>query len=254
MLLALPLAAQADIIKCVNATGQVAYQDSRCPAGAEETVLKIRGGRVEAYKARTQPLEAQALARFRLSSATPFFENNNGGLEEALRAPSLKPGTVIFITEIERVGDDDLYRAFTQSGSHADFGWIYVPALMGQDESLPLIDWNNALKEADKVAVAAEFSNGFAKLPEFDSEQYCADYASEVDSLGVDQEQARTQCLEAQQRAFAELNGRFESLPFIIRQTCSIESVIESSGSYDELFRCVEIKEQFSGDELTFPG
>ena len=56
VLLALPLAAQADIIKCVNATGQVAYQDSRCPAGAEETVLKIRGGRVESVGAESRSL------------------------------------------------------------------------------------------------------------------------------------------------------------------------------------------------------
>ena len=55
VLLALPLAAQADIIKCVNAAGQVAYQDSRCPPGAEETVLKIRGGRVKPVGTTSQP-------------------------------------------------------------------------------------------------------------------------------------------------------------------------------------------------------
>ena len=166
--LALPLAAQGQIYKCTNGAEHVTYQDTLCPAGVEGMRLSIRGGRAIPASTNGPSPKIEALAQFRLSAPTPFLDNNDGKIDTALNAPSLQPGTTIFITEMDRVGSTAWFHAFRQIGGQRDFGWISYLAIIGQDESLPLIDWNNALAESEKVSRAAALSNNFSALPKYD--------------------------------------------------------------------------------------
>ncbi|MBR2512761.1 MAG: DUF4124 domain-containing protein [Halomonas sp.] len=255
----LPAVAQGQIFKCVDEAGRVGYQDTNCPMGIEEILFSYRLGRLEAPWERSvsdvnEDQEAEVLAQLRLSRVTPFLESNDGNWESAVNAPRLDPGTVIFITGIEGAGNDAWFAAFRVVNDERDFGVINSVAIMGQDESLPLIDWPNALAKTDQAKTAAAMSDNFSALPGYDIEAYCDDYASGMEELGVEPDSARERCLSAEHDAQNALSTQYQELPFIISQTCTIESLASSEGSYEDLQRCVEIKEMFSGDALTFPG
>ncbi|HBK37976.1 MAG TPA: hypothetical protein DDZ35_14780 [Halomonas sp.] len=259
--LAFPVVAQGQIFKCVDEAGRVAYQGAHCPAGSEETRLDIRGGRavpvVPTSHAETSlnvEEQVSVLAQFRLSRPTPFLESNDGHWESAVNAPRLAPGTTVFITGIEGVGNDAWFTSFRVSNDERDFGVISSGAIVGQEESLILSDWPNALAKTSQASTASRLSDNFSALPEYDVDSYCDSYAGGMEKLGVDPNKALERCLSAEHEASDSLGARYHRLPFIISQTCTIESLNSGAGSYEDLLRCVEIKEMYSGDALTFPG
>lgn len=123
-LLVLPLTAQADIIKCVNEAGQVAYQDSRCPPGAEETVLKIRGSRLgpvvteprELTDAQARVIESEArrlqTLRWRKADVDPEKANFMRNMTEfTLERIAHDPGSVQIVSWGEFETNGSSYRS-----------------------------------------------------------------------------------------------------------------------------------------------
>lgn len=240
------------VYKCVE-SGHVTYQAGPCPAGATQTLpgrAKQNQEQREAVEARSMPRQEVPLARFRLSEETPFLPKNDGKLETAFNAPSLQPGEVVFIVGAEGSGNDAWYRAFRVQNGKRDYGFIYSPALLGQDESLPLNDWVHALKKPSQVRRAEKQTNGFRVLPSHDIDEYCDGWTIKIAAQAdIDKKKFRESCLNSERSSEADMSSRFQQLPFIIRKTCAIES----PRSYESLKTCVDLKQDFYGDALTFP-
>jgi hypothetical protein len=261
--LAMPPVVQGQVFKCVDDAGRTTYQSAFCPASADETQLIFSRGRLVPVVKPPVPAEAspvaetvsedrKVLARFRLSRATPFLQSNDGNWETAVNAPRLPPGTTIFITGVEGAGNDAWFEAFREVNGERDYGVINAAAITGQTDALPLSEWPIALSDSAVVDSAASLSSGFQMLPEYNVETYCEGYASEVAALGVDHSNALDRCLALENEAQASLAAQYRQLPFIVSQTCTVQSLANGMGSYQRMLHCVELKEMFTGEALTF--
>lgn len=261
--LALPAAVQGQVFKCVDDAGRTTYQSVFCPASADQTQLVFSSDRLVAVVYSPMPAEAShaeekvsgdanVLAWFRLSRATPFLQSNDGNWETAVNAPKLPPGTTIFITGVEGAGNDAWFEAFREVNGEHDYGVINAAAITGQTDALPLSEWPIALSDSAVVDSAASLSSGFQALPEYNVESYCEGYASEVEALGVDHSNALDRCLALENEAQASLATQYRQLPFIVSQTCTVQSLANGMGSYQRMLHCVELKEMFTGEALTF--
>lgn len=256
-LVAAPLLAQAGwssvsassgaVYKCVDGEN-VAYQAIVCPGEGE----RMGGHESRPPAERTSPAEKapEVLARFRLSDKTPFLPNNDGEWETAFNAPNLQPGEVVFIVGVDRSGADAWYRAFRLQDGKRDYGFIYAPALLGQDEVIPLNDWTYALEKPSQVRRAEKQTDGFRVLPNHDIDEYCDNGVSKMAAKAdINKQKFREACLSVERSSEADMSSRFQRLPFIIRKTCAIES----PRGYESLKSCVDLKQDFYGDALTFP-
>lgn len=247
------------VYKCEQG-GQVTFQDTSCPPGATQTPARPGDNAKQKAQeqANSQPSEMEAaasqedvLARFRLSDKTPFLPRTDGGLEVALNAPDLPPGEAVFIVGAKGSGNDAWYRAFRNRGGKRDYGFISRMALLGQDESIPLDDWIHALDKTSDLKKAAQKTDGFTSLPEHDVDAFCAAAFRKLsEKADIDRENFRDSCLKTEQQSRRNIKSRFANLPLIIRKTCAIEAL----NSYESLKSCVDIKQRYSGNALTFPG